>query len=233
MPSQVLSRSLYAISVALILEDHRVGRVVVVLEPEAAEQPQLIVRIIGLRLDHDVHARVLIVPVAGRVQLARDHTAARKGLALEQQHLLAGLGQVRRRHQAIVARAHAHHVVVLRHRCLPLTAARCWRLFLAVTIGICTMAVKQAQTCALRLPSLKLPMIAPQDRGRCAPEAGPGRHAARRRRPAGPGRSPRTHAPRRGSGCTRWSTTWRATATGAAIPFAKCSRAWVIAGACC
>ena len=55
------------------------------------------------------------MPVAGGVQLAGDHATARKGFALEQQHLLAGFGQVGGSDESIVAGAHGDDVVVLVH----------------------------------------------------------------------------------------------------------------------
>ena len=56
------------------------------------------------------------MPVAGGIDLARHHAAAGPGLALQHQHLLAGLGEIGRRDQAVVARPHRDDVVAAAHR---------------------------------------------------------------------------------------------------------------------
>jgi hypothetical protein len=58
---------------------------------------------------------VLVVPVARGIELAGDDAAAGPGLALQHQHLLAGLGEIGGRDQAVVSGAHGDDVVGVAH----------------------------------------------------------------------------------------------------------------------
>ena len=97
-------------------EDAGIGHVrIVVPEPEFAEEPQFILGDQGVALDHDVAARMDVVPVAGGVDLARHHAAAGESLPLQNQHLLAGLRQIGGGGQPVVPRAHDDDVVGSSH----------------------------------------------------------------------------------------------------------------------
>jgi hypothetical protein len=53
---------------------------------------------------------MLIVPESGQRQLARNHSAAKPGVALEDYHFSSGHGQVGRGNQAVMARSNGDYV---------------------------------------------------------------------------------------------------------------------------
>ncbi len=157
----------------LIRKDHGVGDVISILEPEAALQAELIAPDHGIALNHDVHTGVLVMPVAGGIDLARHHSAAGPGLALQDQDFLAGFRQVGRRDQAIVARPHCDDIIRLHHsppstpsqRCQcasgrPATGARKYGMVLPIKLPRYTVRRSGPPKVTLAIQGAMVPLVA-------------------------------------------------------------------------
>ena len=87
-----------------------------VLEPVVGVEPELVVHEQRVHADDRVPGRAGVDPVAGPEQLLGRGPAARYRARVEDEAFVAGLRQVRRGDQAVVAGAGHHDVSCLRHR---------------------------------------------------------------------------------------------------------------------